>query len=95
MLAARRQPGGYDLTQGRPGLCRWCKAPIVYHSTGEWVHTSRAFSCRNPLGGWASTTAEPARGIGVAAAPNDREPGPIKPVTLPLLPRAAIVVDGT
>jgi len=44
---------------GRVAVCRHCNTPIVRDQTGCWIHTSRAYRCRDPWGFWASTNAEP------------------------------------
>ncbi|OLB81120.1 MAG: hypothetical protein AUI14_04460 [Actinobacteria bacterium 13_2_20CM_2_71_6] len=49
----------YALATGRVAICRHCRTPIVLDGTGRWIHTSRCYTCRDPWGMLASTSAEP------------------------------------
>jgi hypothetical protein len=39
--------------------CVWCGVPIGRDAAGWWVHITRAYACRDPQGGWLSSTAQP------------------------------------
>ncbi len=43
------------------GVCRWCHAPVVRRSDGDWIHTSRRIECLDPWGYTLPITAEPQR----------------------------------
>jgi hypothetical protein len=42
--------------------CRWCGQPIAHDGRANWVHTSRAYTCRDASGTLMSSTAAPLPG---------------------------------
>ncbi len=45
-----------------PENCRWCDKPIIQDGRGNWVHTTRAYTCRDRWNVLLSTTATPQPG---------------------------------
>jgi hypothetical protein len=43
-------------------VCRWCNRPIVQDGRGNWVHTNRAYTCRDRWNVLLSTSAAPQPG---------------------------------
>ncbi|HEY2673376.1 MAG TPA: hypothetical protein VGJ07_23815 [Rugosimonospora sp.] len=46
-------------TTGRVPMCWWCSVAIVRDPNGNWVHTNRAYTCKDPRFGWLPHTAQP------------------------------------
>jgi hypothetical protein len=40
-------------------MCWWCSVAIVRDPNGNWVHTNRAYTCKDPRFGWLPHAAQP------------------------------------
>lgn len=59
MYPTTRHQSSQTSSHGRVALCRWCPTPIVRDPDGNWIHTSRSYTCRDRWGAVMSSTAEP------------------------------------
>jgi hypothetical protein len=57
---AAEQPVSARPAHPRVSPCRHCARPVLRDNDGRWIHADLSYVCRDPWGGLASTTAEPA-----------------------------------
>jgi hypothetical protein len=42
--------------------CRWCDKPITHDGRGNWIHTTRGYTCRDEWGVLLTSSAAPQPG---------------------------------